>query len=213
MKKTKKTNYTLAAALLAAFALWTLLVMKVDVRPIGPEGSAVGFAALNRFAHQLTGVHLFWYELTDWLSLLPVALALGFALLGFLQLCRRKSLRKVDKSLLALGGVYLAAVAAYLFFEVFVVNRRPVLLAGVLEASYPSSTTVLVLCIMPTAALQLKERFVGRARCRQLAMAAELFAVFMVLARLVSGVHWVTDIIGGLLLSAGLVFLYRGITE
>jgi undecaprenyl-diphosphatase len=30
----------------------------------------------------------------------------------------------------------------------------------------------------------------------------------MVAARLASGVHWLTDIIGGILLSAGLVMIY-----
>jgi undecaprenyl-diphosphatase len=35
------------------------------------------------------------------------------------------------------------------------------------------------------------------------------FTVFMVVSRLISGVHWLTDIIGGILLSAGLVGLYE----
>ena len=35
------------------------------------------------------------------------------------------------------------------------------------------------------------------------------FSAFMVIGRLISGVHWATDIIGSILLSAGLFMLYR----
>ena len=146
------------------------------------------------------------YILTDWLGLVPVCFGFGFALLGLTQWIGRKSILKVDRSILVLGGFYLAVLAVYLFFEACPVNFRPVLIDGRLEASYPSSTTVLVLCVMATAALQLKARMKNS---RQMVAAITAFSAFMVLARLLSGVHWVTDILGGILLSAGLVLLYR----
>ena len=48
-------------------------------------------------------------------------------------------------------------------------------------------------------------------RCVAVAIAA--FIVFMVVGRLVSGVHWLTDIIGGMLLSTGLVTAYHAVCE
>ena len=81
----KKRNFTLlwfALSFLAAFALWTVLVRLVDVQPIGPEGSRIGFAAMNGAFHDLTGVHWTLYTITDWMGLLPIAIALGFAVLG-----------------------------------------------------------------------------------------------------------------------------------
>ena len=213
MKKKTKQRLCAAAVLLAAFVLYTLAVALVDVRPIGPRGSSVGFAAVNGWFHGLTGVRMSLYVLTDWLGLVPIGVAAGFALLGLAQWIQRKDLRKVDRSLLVLGGFYLAVMAAYVFFELLVINRRPVLIDGRLEASYPSSTTVLVLCVMSGAVLQLRGRIRNSAlrRCVMLSIAG--FSAFMVIGRLLSGVHWLSDILGGALLSAGLVMLYHAAAE
>ena len=210
----KNKKYFFAAfCFLAAFLVWTAVISMVDVRAIGPEGSAVGLAGLNRSVHQITGVHMALYVLTDWLSLIPVLVILGFGLLGLSQWIRRKSLRKVDSSILALGGFYLATAGAYLFFEKYIVNYRPVLIGGILEASYPSSTTMLVLCVLSTAAMELKKRIRNRRMKKWILFLISGFSVFMVAGRLLSGVHWLTDIVGGILLSFGLVLLYAAFTQ
>ena len=200
-----KKRRIFSGVLFFAFVIFTVLVRIVDVRPIGPEESLVGFSTLNQYVHNLLGVHMTWYHITDWLGLFAVFIAFCFAGTGVCQLIKRKSIKKVDPSILALGGFYVAVMAAFLLFEKVAVNFRPVLVEGVLEASYPSSTTMLVMCVMPTAMLQLREREIGGRWLRDL-MAA--FTVLMVMARLVSGVHWLTDIIGGGLLSGALVMLY-----
>ena len=208
MKKRNRKQWGITLGLLASFALWTAAVCCVDVRAIGPNGSSVGFAALNGAVHDLTRVHMALYTITDWLGLVPLGFALGFALLGLVQLIRRKSLLRVDRSILVLGGFYLLVIAAYLFFEEVVINYRPVLIDGYLEASYPSSTTMLVLCVMPTAMQQLRGRIGNETAKNAVLWALAAFIVFMVIGRLLSGVHWFTDIVGALLLSAGLVMLY-----
>lgn len=211
MKKETRRELLIAVALLAVFALWTAAVCFVDVQAIGPRGSSVGLATLNRLVHRLTGVHMGLYVITDWLSLAPVGVGLVFALLGLCQWMKRKSLAKVDADILLLGGFYLAVLAVYLLFEMVVINRRPVLIDGVLEASYPSSTTMLVMCVMPTAALQAKARIRHAAVRRSVIGAIHAYTVLMVAGRLISGVHWVTDIIGGALLSGGLVLMYHAL--
>ena len=211
MEKKNKKRLVLGAGLVVAFVLWTVLVCFVDVRTIGPEGSSVGFATLNGFVHELTGVNWLLYTVTDWLGLVPIAVALGFAILGLVQLIKRKSLWKVDHSILALGVFYIVVMAAYVFFEMVVINYRPTLIDGYLEASYPSSTTMLVMCVMPTAAMQLNARIKNTVfrRCAIIAIVA--FTAFMVIGRFLSGVHWITDIIGGALFSAGVVTTYFSI--
>ena len=204
-----KTYFALAVGLLAAFALWTAALCMVDVQPIGPQGSAVGLATMNQWFHRWTGVHMELYDLTDNISLIPLALAAGFGLLGLCQWIQRKDLCKVDRSLLVLGSFYVVVLAAFVGFELAAINYRPILIEGRLEASYPSSTTLLSLCILPTAAMQLRARGCGRW------ISASLYGLtaLMIIARLFSGVHWLTDIIGGLLLSGGLVMLYKAMTE
>ena len=206
----RKTNrFLLPVGLLAAFALWTAAVCLVDVQSIGPLGSRVGFAALNGWFHNLTGVHLWLYDLTDLLSVVPLGFCGAFGILGLGQWVRRKKLRRVDRDLLLLGGFYLAVAAFFVAFECFPVNFRPVLIEGRLEASYPSSTTLLVLCVMSTAQMQLHRRLRPSALRRMVCTMLPCFTAFMVLARLLSGVHWLTDILGGAVLSAALVTAYR----
>ena len=211
MKKENQRNFCIAICMLFTFLLWTVAIQFVDVQPIGPQASSVGFATINQFVHNLTGVHLSLYTITDWLGLVPLVFVIGFALLGLIQWIKRKHLFKVDYNILILGGFYIIVMAIYVLFEMLIVNYRPVLIGGILEASYPSSTTMLVMCVMPTAIMQFNARIKNNVLKRFVASAIVAFIVFMVIGRLVSGVHWFTDIIGGALLSTGLVLMYRAI--
>lgn len=209
MKKKSNKGLYRGFGLLAAFFAWTILLRFVDVHAIGPRDSTVGFATLNGFVHRLTGVHMLLYTVTDWLGLVPIGVALGFAILGLCQWIKRKRIFKVDHSILVLGGFYIAVIAVYFLFETVVVNYRPVLIGGYLEVSYPSSTTLLVMCVMPTAMMEIKSRIKNKLFGQIVLLVIAAFVAFTVIGRLISGVHWVTDIIGGALLSAGLVALYH----
>ena len=197
--------------MLAVFVLWTVLIRFVDVEAIGPRQSSVGFATLNGYIHNLTGVNMSLYIITDWLGLVPIGVAFGFAVLGIVQCIKRKSLLKVDRSILTLGGFYIVVMAVYILFEIVVINYRPTLIDGYLEASYPSSTTILVMCVMPTAMMQLRTRIKNDLFRRCVMLTITVFIIFMVIGRLVSGVHWITDIIGGALLSTAIVLMYYSI--
>ena len=194
--------------MLAAFALWTVLIQCVDVQPVGQNGTNVGFATVNVWFHKITGVHRGIYTATDWLGLVPIAVCLCFGALGAVQLVRRRSLFRVDADLLLLGAYYIVVILCYLFFEMVPINYRPIPIDGIMEASYPSSTTLLVLSVMPTLKFQVDRRAKSPASRAAATAFVVVFSAFMVLGRLVAGVHWATDIVGAVLLAAGLFMLY-----
>ena len=209
MKNDGKKGIRIAAVLILLFVLWTVLIQCVDVQPVGQNGTDIGFAAVNTWFHQLTGVNLGLYTVTDWLGLVPIAVCIGFGLLGLTQWIRRRSIRKVDPDILLLGGAYILAILGYLIFEMIPINYRPIPIDGHMEASYPSSTTLLVLSVMPTLVFQVNRRAKRKQLIQATAVAVGLFSAFMVIGRLISGVHWLTDILGAVLLGAGLYILYR----
>ena len=200
--------------LFLVFILFTCVVLFVDVQPIGPDGSSVGLATINQAFAKQVGVHLLWYKITDWLGLVSISVALGFAVLGLIQLLNRKSLKKVDPQIIVLGMFYGLVVLIYAFFEIIIVNYRPILMDGLLEASYPSSHTILVLCIMSTA-LTLFDYLLSRKKVLRhiLSVAVIIIMAVTVLGRLICGVHWLTDIIAGIILSAALVMLFYAVIK
>lgn len=211
MKKKKLNYFVPAGCVMILFLLYTAALMFIDVRPIGPQNSSVGFALINEKLHNWLGVNMMLYNITDWLGLVAIFVAIGFAVLGFVQLVKRQKLLCVDSSILVLGGFYLLVFSAYIFFEFYVVNYRPILINGFLEASYPSSTTMLVMCIMPTAMMQFHRLIRNTAFRKCINILCGIFTAFMVIGRVLSGVHWFTDILGGVILSAALVMLYRAV--
>ncbi len=211
MKSSKRIYLFVSLILLVLFVFWTVAVRFTDVQAIGPEGSKVGFASMNGAFHDLTGVHMALYTVTDWLGIVPFCFVLGFAILGLVQLIKRKSLFKVDRSLLVLGGFYIIVLAVYVLFEFVSLNFRPILIDGRLEASYPSSTTMLALCVIPTAMMQFNGRIKNKPLRAVVLCALGVFALFMTVGRTVSGVHWLSDIIGGAIISASLVIGYYAV--
>ena len=197
--------------LIAVFVVWTMLIQFVDVQAIGVNGTLIGFATFNGWFHKLTGVHMTLYVVTDWLGLVPVFVCMFFGGVGFIQLVKRRSLLKVDLDIIFLGVYYILVIFGYLIFEMIPINYRPVLIEGFIEASYPSSTTLLVLSVMTTLIFQTNKRLKSVMAKRIIVILAILFSVFMVIGRLICGVHWFTDIVGSVILSAGLFCIYRGI--
>ena len=209
MKKQILMRFLPAAVLFLAFGVYTLLVATVGVQAVGPLGSEVGFAAINAPFRDFVGVNWDFYEITDLLGLVPLGLLAVFAVQGLTQLIRRKSLFKVDPDLLVLGGYYLLVFLFYAFFEVVEINARPVLIEGVLETSYPSSTTMLAMATLPAVGMHLAPKLAGRTPRTVLMADAWVLTAIMVGLRVLSGVHWLTDILGGAILSLALLALYR----
>ena len=204
---TKKKNLCWAILLTLLFLVFTLLICTVDVHPIGPEGTKVGFAGLNEKAHTLFGENMTLYRITDLLGYVAITVAAFFGVVGLCQWIRRKNILKVDRNILALGVLFLIVIGLYFFFSKVAVNYRPVILPDETapEASFPSSHTMLALTVFGGTLIILREKVTERVLRVMLTVLALILIAVTVIGRLLSGAHWLTDILAGILLTVALL--------
>lgn len=211
MKKSGKRTLVIGIMLIIAFAVWTILIQMVDVQQVGLNGTDIGLATFNCWFHKLTGTNMPLYIITDWLGIVPLVICMIFATIGLIQLIKRRSLLQVDYDIIILGIYYILVMLGYFVFEMIPINYRPVFINGHMEASYPSSTTIVVLSVMPTLIFQCNRRIKNAWVKIVINIVSIIFSAFMVIGRLLSGVHWITDIIGSIILSAGLFLIYKAV--
>lgn len=204
MEKRKTLLYT-SISLFITSLLYTIIIKTVDVKIIGPNGTSVGLAGINSFFHNMLGLNMGWYKLTKYLGIIPFLIVAYYGLIGLKQLINRKSLLKVDRRLLFLGGFYILVGITYIFFEKVIINYRPVILKGQLEASYPSSHTMLAVCICLSSLLISKYYIKNKKLKKIFDRCTIILMLALIIGRLLSGVHWITDIIGGIIISLFLV--------
>lgn len=208
MKKNKK-NIIICGGLIALAVVYTILVKYIDVQVIGPKESSVGLATINKFVFNLTGVNMIFYHITDWLGFIPLFIAFIYAMIGLFQMIKRRSLFKVDKEIIGLGIFYVGVIGLYIFFETYIINYRPILMDGTLEASYPSSHTLLSICICGSS-LMINKILYNNKKIFKLENIISILSIFIiVIGRLISGVHWFTDIIGAVLISIALLKILK----
>lgn len=208
----KKRNFFISTILILLAVVFTILIKVVDVKQVGINETSIGFATLNQFVFKVTGVNMIWYYITDWLGLVPVFMAMAYALLGLVQLIKRKRLFKVDKEIIVLGLFYVVVIFIYIFFEKVIVNYRPILMNGFLEASYPSSHTLMTICLCGSSIIVNKKLFNNKI-IKFVNMLSLIIIFITVIGRLISGVHWFSDILGGILISISLLMTFHSIID
>ena len=206
----KKSLIQFVAVTLIA-VVFTVLVKIVDVGFVSSTGSLVGFSSVNIPFSQKFGFNPIFYKVSEVLGYLIFLVIAVFAFIGCYQLIKRKSLMKVDKDLYALAITYVFTFALYIFFDkVLVINLRPIIMAGesIEEPSFPSSHTLLDVSVLGTAISEC-----GKIRKKSFRVSLVIvLAILMgatVLSRLFSGVHWVTDIVAGILWGEVMMTLYQ----
>ena len=203
----KNKKYLISAILIVCAIAFTILVKVVDVKQIGEGQTIVGFATVNEAFLKNVGVHMVWYKITEYLGYIPLLIAVGYATVGLVQLIKRKSVFKVDKEIIILGAFYIFVVAIYLLFEKVIINYRPILIDGKLEASYPSSHTLMSICILVSSII-INKRIFDNKYTKIMNIFSILLMLVIVVGRLISGIHWFTDIIGGIIISSALLMLF-----
>ena len=207
----KKKNIIISLCLILVCILYTIMIKNIDVAPIGPNNSSAGFSNINKFFHDLIGVNLIFYNITDILGLIPILMVVGYVVVGVVQLVKRKSILKVDKEIIITGVFYAVVLCIYVFFEKVIINYRPTLIDGVLEASYPSSHTLLSLCICGSTIILNNHLFKRIKIAKYENYVAFISMILILFGRIISGVHWFTDIVGGAIISITLLYIYNSI--
>ncbi len=208
----KKKNLYISIFLIFLSVLFTILVKVIDVKPIGPNNSKVGFSFINEFFHKSIGVNMVWYKITYILGIIIILIAVSYALIGIIQLLKRKSIKKVDREIILLGIFYIVIAVIYVFFEKFVVNYRPILMEGVLSASYPSSHTMLAICIC-VSSIMVNNKIFKNEFTNSFNVILFILLLVVVIGRFISGVHWVSDIIGGIIISSSLLMSFYTVLD
>lgn len=208
----KKKNLYISIFLIFLSVLFTILVKVIDVKPIGPNNSKVGFSFINEFFHKSIGVNMVWYKITYILGIIIILIAVSYALIGIIQLLKRKSIRKVDREIILLGIFYIVIAVIYVFFEKFIVNYRPILMEGVLSASYPSSHTMLAICIC-VSSIMVNNKIFKNEFTNSFNVILFILLLVVVIGRFISGVHWASDIIGGIIISSSLLMSFYTVLD
>lgn len=219
MKKTNaiRRNCIFSATFFGLFLLLIVLLCTVDVHPAGAVGNTVGLSHINDAVFDFCGSREVFYDLTEALGLVCFGVMFAMVLIGLTQWIRRKHLLSVDAEVLSLVPLYVDVVILYVFFELVVINLRPSFPYGALEeameASFPSTHTMMALCVFGSAPTVVKK--LCRSALWNSVLSGLLYALCTVMAvgRLLSGVHWFTDILGSVLLSVSMIFLYRAVSE
>lgn len=208
----KKEKFIIPGVLTLVSIIYTLMIKFIDVKAIGPKNSEVGFATINKGFRNFIGTNDFFKFISEISGYLLILLVVMYAVLGIRQLIKRKSIKKVDKEIIILGCFYVLVLVVFAFFEKCIINYRPILENGTLEASYPSTHTLLSLCVGLSALIvnkkYIKGQFVGNFN-----KVVMVLMSITLLFRIISGVHWITDIIGGLIISVTLLsYFYTAYT-
>ena len=201
----KKITYLLIGLIpLVLFITFTVMVRCVDAHYIEDVGY-LGFYTLNmnvnEFVRQQDN-HLF-DVLTDILLFLSLATVLPFAIIGIHQLVKRKSLAKVDPLIYFMLGAYILSVVHYVTFILTSINASPLSTPDEIKQSYPS-THVFIFITYLFVALTGLFRYIKMSKVAKISAicVVSILSIIMVIFRLYSGQHYLTDIIGGVLLAA-----------
>ena len=188
------------------FIVLFILLKTVDVKEVGLYG-------LN---------HTYYHEYNKVLDIISdvifyIVLAFNIFLIGFVIYKMVKKKEKIDYKFLVYVLVLSLGIIIWLLFDyVFKINNRPNIIDGKVEASFPSTHVLLTTYIMlssPYIFLKMDGKK-GLENQNKLGFEEIITIIFMaimlvmVILRLYSGMHWLTDCVAGLLLGIFLFGIY-----
>ena len=197
---------SVATALTVFFLVFTLTVKFVDVQKDGTQ--SIGWATVNFWWRDVVGVQSVWHVISH------IVLGASFVALGvilfwqIIHFCRVRKLRLLPRHWWYFYLTLVVLAGCYALFEFLPLNYRPFLVNGIAEVSYPSSHVLMLTTLCPLLVLVFARSTTNKIWVRLATVVGVVCWVLGVVARLLSGYHWFTDIVGGGLLGATLVAWY-----
>ncbi len=215
MSKNLKKSLIIFVCLIIINLLFLFLVKYVNVGKTGLEDQTVGLSAVNIKLRDLIGVSKFFNMFSTVIMIIAIIIALAELGLGLYFLIKTKSIDEIPTPIYSLIPTFILTGFVYVFFNwFFVINTRPIYTTGNSSSSYPSTHTLLTLVFLFTAVnvinfifsyfKKLNDKKKARYICYGI---LGLLSLLIIITRLLSGQHWFTDIIGGVLM-AGLLYQF-----
>ena len=203
-------KYLIVGIVFIFLFLLLMILLNFNKANLGETNTPVGLSSINKlFVTNYVDIYNSMSQVGLYLSFIIIA---GFAITGFYQLIKRKSLFKVDLDIILFGvGVIVLIITWLLFDKVIAYNYRPIYVNKNLEGSFPSThvlfTTFVLVSAFGISLNREKNNFYNLA----ILVIAILVITLTSLCRVLSGMHWATDVLGGLLLGLGYFFILYGI--
>jgi len=209
----KKKNLTVAISLGILFVALTLSLLFIDVKVINETDKEIGLAFINKLSNNVS-YNEFLDKISDIFMILSIGFILFLAIKGLVQLVKRKNILKVDKEILVFGGVVVLMAVLWITFDrLFIINYRPILIDGELEASYPS-THIMIVTFTMLSSIDLLIKYIQNKKIRYTSSVTVWLCIGLtIVLRFASGMHWISDCLGGFILGAILYYVYFYIKE
>lgn len=214
MSETKK-GLCITIVSLVLFNILMILLCFVNVKEVEPFGKIGLYGFNNTYRHDYNKTLDIISDVLLYLSIAAFVAAVVYFAYGLIK----NKFKKVDYRLLVYFIITVCVVITYLIFDhVVKLNNRPNIIDGELEGSFPSTHVLMATyLLLPLTTLFFKE---GREKDTKkidldtiVTTIAFVIIGAMFVLRLWSGMHWMTDCIGGVLLGVFYFGFYYFITS
>lgn len=208
MKKFINLYTILGASFLFLFILLIILLC-FDKAVIAENGYEVGLSHINNLVNYSYKENVdLMSDLIFYVTFIVVIYAFS---IGLYQLIKKKSLYKVDKSIIIFGIALVIAIIVWLLFDkVIELNIRP---THKIEGSFPSThvmlATFFALSCHGFLCLRDQDKLIKYSSL----VLAIIIIVIVTITRVIAGVHYITDVCGGLFIGLSFYFCTFGLIK
>ena len=201
-KHKRQSWFLIATTLTVFFVVFTLTLKLVDMQ--SDSSQFIGWASINIWWRDLIGVHFSWHIISHFIALISLLVLTGILIWQVITVFHRRKLSALTRNWWVFDITLLALGLSYLLFQIVAINYRPIQVDGAIEISYPSSHSLLITTTWLLIIFRLRREIQSQTWRRILIIVGWTLMLTGVIARLLCGYHWFTDIVGGVLL--GTVF-------